>query len=250
MRASGKEFQGKRKRMEARKPSVEWTLITGASGKLGLKLTRRMIETSSHALFLHYHQNRSGLEQLLKVYQPVKRPVRLCRADLTMWSGIQRIVRQIKKLPGRIGMFVHLASLFDVSPLDELDPSRWIKMVYIHTLAPLALLRGINGRWSPEARVILMSDAGVGRGYQKYLGYTMTKSMLDSALPSLAQLLPDGVTVHGLAPYWIDEEGAGGKHSVSPEAIIDLIEWLKKHGSGCTGRLIILDGGRFIVKKR
>ena len=228
-----------------------WFVVTGASGKIGSVLVRVLLERFDDAFFLQYFRHPEPLEALRENCSDPGR-LHLVPVDLTEKRGIQELIEQIDRIQGRISAFIHLASIFPESPLETLEIPAFERLFNIHVLAPLEVIRHVRGRFRPEGRVILFSDAGTWVGYERYLGYTMSRAALESALPVLARILAPEVTVHGIAPYLVesmDDSAAMENVLTAPvrmDALIEVILWLMKHGASCTGRIFRLDSGRFL----
>ncbi len=228
-----------------------WFIVTGASGKVGSVLVQTLLEQFDDSFLLHYYRHADPLEALKEKWARSDR-LHLLQADLTEKKGIQKLIKEIDKINEKISVFIHLASIFPESPLENLNMRQMERLFNIHVLAPLEVIRHLKGRFRPGGRIILFSDAGTWVGYERYLGYTMSRAMMESALPVLARKLAPEVTIHGIAPYLVESTGDSGigekvlTEPVKMDALVAIVLWLIKHGDSCTGRIFRLDSGRFV----
>lgn len=155
---------------------------------------------------------------------------------------------RLEQVLGRLDGILHDAATFPyLSRIDDYDPDVWGKVLQVNLSAPFMLTRACLPllRGSPDASVVMLSDA-VGRHARAYWGaYAVSKAGLEALMQVLADELSNSrVRVNSLDPgatrttlraqaYPVEDPG----HLKPPEAVTPFLLWLMGPGSeGITGR--------------
>ena len=128
------------------------------------------------------------------------------QADLTDAADCRRLVNETAAELGRLDILINMASVYDATPVDELDASHWdralavdARAAYLCALAAVPHLRAAGG-----GRIVNVSDwiARSGRPrYRGYLPYYVAKSAVIALTEALAlELAGDGILVNAVAP--------------------------------------------------
>ncbi len=175
-------------------------LVIGANGSLMAAIAGHLARL--HPLLLHVHERHDRLGPL------VKSGHRLLPGDLSVPGGVEYLALQVREsAPDGLAGIVHGASLFVRTPMDT-PPERFAAAVRdvlsLDLAVPLELVHALHGLVEDGGRIVLLTDAGVRRGWPSYAAYTAAKAGLEAAIRSLAHALGPRLTVFGLAPGLVE----------------------------------------------
>ncbi len=186
------------------------------------------------------------------------------QADLSEAAGCERAVGEVQRALGRLDALVHLASIYEAIPFDDLTPEAWdrqmavdLRSTFLCARAAVPAMRKVGG-----GRIIAFADwvAASGRPrYPGYLPYYVAKAGVIALVEALAlELASDNILVNAIAPGPIlppeelspDERRAveaatplgrwGGTEEIA-KAVMFLLET-----AFVTGEVIRVDGGRHV----
>jgi 2-hydroxycyclohexanecarboxyl-CoA dehydrogenase len=127
-------------------------VITGAAGGIGRALVRRFCEEGTHVVGLDL--NAAGLTELAGQLTEFADQLTLRRLDITDYTAVTEMVRQVHTERGRIDILVNNAGWDVAMQFVETTPAFWEKVIAINLRGPLNLQHAI---------VPLMIEAGGGR---------------------------------------------------------------------------------------
>jgi len=160
-------------------------VITGGSQGLGLALAEGLAE-AGWALVLDARRSDrldTAAAELARVTDVIAVP-----GDVTDPDHRRALADAAARL-GPVGLLVNNASTLGTSPLPQLhdlDPDLWHRIFDVNVVAPIALVRELDGQWADRATVInITSDAGV-EAYETWGGYGSSKAALEHASRVLA----------------------------------------------------------------
>lgn len=186
------------------------------------------------------------------------------QADLSEAAGCERAVGEVERACGRLDALVHLASIYEAIPFDDLTPEAWdrqmavdLRSTFLCARAAVPAMRKVGG-----GRIIAFADwvAASGRPrYPGYLPYYVAKAGVIALVEALAlELASDNILVNAIAPGPIlppDELSPDERRAV--EAATPLGRWggteeiakavtFLLDTAFVTGEVIRVDGGRHV----
>ena len=165
-------------------------VITGGSQGLGLALAEALAEADWALVIDARRSDRlsTAAADLARVTDVIAVP-----GDVTDPEHRRALAHAAARL-GPVRLLVNNASTLGTSPLPDLhdlDPDVWHRIFDVNVVAPIALVRELDGQWADPATVVnITSDAGV-EAYETWGGYGSTKAALEHASRVLAAERPD-----------------------------------------------------------
>lgn len=173
---------------------MKTVLITGAAGGMGRAAARRLLEAGWTVWGLDLREP-GGLPGL-----------RFLRADLTDPASVEAAAEALGAAGVRLNAVVHLAGLYDLDSLVELDEAAWNRIFQVNLFGPWRVNRALLPLLAPEARILITTSELAPLDPLPFTGlYAVTKTALDryaSALRMELQLLGHRVVV--LRPGAVD----------------------------------------------
>lgn len=180
------------------------------------------------------------------------------RADLADPAERACLVPQAAERLGRLDFLVNNASVYERTPLEEIDEPSFERAIAVNLTAPFFLARdaGLRMRAAGSGAIVNVTDWATDRPYPDRLPYFAAKKGLEAATRGLARALAPEVRVNAVAPGPILlPEGAGDDLAAAvtaatplgrlggPEAVAEAVLFLLGHDF-MTGETVRVDGGR------
>lgn len=213
---------------------------------------------------LTWNRARAEADEAASTVRAAGRRTAVIQADLSDSDACEHAVAEAERAFGRLDVLIHLASIYQPIPFDDLTPEAWdrqlavdLRSTFLCARAAVPAMRKAGG-----GRIIAFSDwvAASGRPrYPGYLPYYVAKAGVVALVEGLAlELAPDNILVNAIAPGPIlppDDLGAEERRAV--EAATPLGRWggtleIAKtvvfliESSFVTGEVIRVDGGRHV----
>lgn len=236
-------------------------LVTGGAQRVGRAVVERLAEGGFDVAFTYLGSLKEAQELESKL-AGMGRQCRAIRADLTDPDQATREVAEaIQHDLGRLDVLVNNASIYQATPLGQVDLQLSRSMWAIHVESPMLLCQHLAPLLrQSHGHVINMVDLLAERPWPKYLAYSASKAALANLTLSLARELAPEVTVNGIAPGvvdWPDHYPQSEKEKYlkrvpldragTPQDVAETVHFLCTAGSYINGQIIRLDGGRSIT---
>ncbi len=238
-------------------------IVTGAASGIGRASAERLA-ADGYQVLANYRSRETEIQSLLASL-PGDAHVS-CKADLAEESAAELIVDSALEAFGRIDVLVNSAGVFSAHDITEVDyeswKSAWQHTVQVNLIGPMNLCYGVAKHMekNPGGKIINITSRGAFRGEPLAPAYGATKSALNSASQSLAQVLAKkGISVYAIAPGWVDTPMAAGYLSdevlaqsplnrvASPEEIANIVGFLAGEGTEyLTGSIIDANGASYL----
>lgn len=179
----------------------KWALITGASGGIGQAIARTLANEGGYNLYLHYHQNEKGVQELA---DSLSVQSKLIRADLSSVEGFYQLKEELSY---SVDVLILNAGLSHVGLITDVTDEEVQKMVQLHITSPFLIAKHTIPTMVRKkfGKIIVISSIWGSVGASCEVLYSMVKGGQNTFVKALAkELAPSGINVNGIAPGTID----------------------------------------------
>jgi pteridine reductase len=250
-------------------------LVTGGTKRVGLAIARTFARSGFHVIITYNTTIAKELTDALAsiraaaTSQGKRGSVAAERLNLDDLEGVEAFARELASSLPRLDILVHNASIYEATPLQNVEQEDMLRHYRVNALAPLMLTRHLSSllERSPlpgGGAVVAMADMHVlGRPRRDLIAYSMSKAALVEMVRSLARELAPRVRVNAVAPGVVafPETGAEAdpamqdaylkrvplQRSGTPEDAAEAVRWLALDARYTTGEVIRVDGGRWLA---
>ena len=177
-------------------------LITGGA-RIGRTVALELAKRGGHVAMTYRTSHRSAKETVRRIRELGSRGL-LIRADLRREKDVQRVPSEVVKHLGRLDILVHMASVYQRTPLNGVDASVWDNQVNTDLRSAYLLASKVMPRMRKKGgRIIFFSDwiSASGRPhYKDYLPYYVAKHGVIGLAEGLALEWAPGILVNSIAP--------------------------------------------------
>ena len=201
---------------------MKTVFISGASGEIGLEISRVFLDMGMNAVLL-YNSGKDRIETLLSEYPDYDNVIPL-RADLKDTGQMHAAVKAAKDRFSSVDILINAAGISSIGFFDATGDEQWDEILNINLKSAYLFSREFSKDMIRKrfGRIINISSIWGSRGASMEVMYSVTKAGMDALTRSLARELgPSGITVNSVAPGVIDTKM--NSHLDSDE-IEDLIE--------------------------
>lgn len=235
-------------------------LVTGAAKRLGA-CTARALHALGYTLVIHHHLSSAEARALAANLNAARaNSATTVSADLADADAAARIADAVADRHPGLDLLVNNASVFDASPLAQVDVAAWeriqainLRAPYFLALACAPLLRARRGA------IVNITDIHSERPRAGYSAYCASKAGLVAVTRGLALELAPEIRVNAVAPgpiLWADSEdealqaatlrGTPLARRGEPEDIAQAVCYLAR-AAYVTGHVLDVDGGRHLA---
>ncbi|MFN3870389.1 MAG: SDR family oxidoreductase [Aquificaceae bacterium] len=235
-------------------------IITGVR-RIGYEIARSLL-SKGWLVGIIYKTTQDPYQKLLEEFGD---RVFAYRGDLGLWEDAQRCVWDLSERMGGVDAFIHLASPYEATPLEEVkekDVEEHFKPIAQAFLVMCKELKPIMLKNSTEikGRIVAFGDWATNTTpYRNYSAYFLAKGALHTAVKVMAKELAPSILVNAIAlgptlkPPELSEEKwqeyinkTPLKRAVSLKDVVKLTEYLLEVES-MTGEVLFLDSGRHVA---
>ncbi len=182
-------------------------LITGASGKIGSYLARRL--SKDYRLVLHYYSNVGRIRELLKSEEVLSSITSLIPYDFR--KSVEGFIELLRSRVGEVDHAVLTASIYDETPLSSLRDAKVREILDINLSSQIALIAKLREVLKDGGRVVVLTDVislrrdpSIYAPLKPSIPYVVSKIGLSEAIRLLGRELLPKVKVIGIALGWVD----------------------------------------------
>jgi NAD(P)-dependent dehydrogenase (short-subunit alcohol dehydrogenase family) len=229
-------------------------LVTGGAHRLG-RMFALTLAKRGYAVILHYFQSVEAAKVTADEIYSLGVPVYPMRADLTDAHQIQSLFTLMDSLNLQLKVLVNSAASMRRADLRVISEDEWDKTLDLNLRAPFIVGKLAAKRMTEGGLIVNITDAGVGKAWNGYPDYLVSKTALEALTRLMAKAYAPTIRVNAISPglvlpstniskaEWeklIDHLPL--KHPASLDDISMALEFLLKDES-VTGQTIVVDGG-------
>ncbi len=240
-------------------------LVTGGAQRLGAEIVRSFAKSGWH-VWCHYQTSSHAALKLVHEVCEQGGKANVVQADLSNFSQIEAMMREISPLANPIDVVINNASMFEPDTGASFTPAMAQAQLNVNLLAPMFLGQilanqhaAATNRKSADACIIHILDQKVFNLNPDYFSYTLSKLALQSAVALQAQALAPKVRVCAVAPGLMFQSGPQSEKNfkiashvnllqkpISPTNVAEACYFLAMNAS-ITGTTISVDNGQHLI---
>ena len=233
-------------------------LITGAAGRIGAEIARRL-HADAMDIIIHYHRSRAGAETLVNELNTIRpRSATAVQADLLAAGAAARVIARAVEFNNRLDALINNASSFYPTPVATTTEEQWRDLVGTNMQAPFFLAQQAAPHLKAQSGCIInIIDIHGQRPLRTYPVYSAAKAGLVMLTMALAKELAPEIRVNGIAPgaiLWPETLAQEVKDKIlsrtalgfkgEPADIARAVRFLIREAGYMTGQILTIDGGR------
>lgn len=237
-------------------------LLTGAK-RIGAEIALGVARLGADVA-IGFNRSSEEAERTAEAVRRLGRKAHVLQADLTDADACATLAPGAAKAMGRLDVLIHLASIYDEIPFEDLDGAEWDRQLSVDLRAAFLVSRAAVPAMRAQGggRIILFSDwvAASGRPrYRDYVPYYVAKAGVIALGEALAlELAADRILVNTIAPGPIlAPPGTSEREMAAVERATPLGRWggpreivkavlLLIDSDFITGETLRVDGGRHL----
>lgn len=180
-------------------------LITGAGGNLGGAIIGAL-SAKGRRFVLHYATSK---KKVMAISEAVRETGALCfpvQAKFRSAADAEKLVRKSVKLMGGLDCVIHLAAVFEKTPLATTTEQQWDRILDCDLKMPFFIAKASASAMQKKGgRMVFFSDVAATRIYREYLPYSIAKAGVDALVKGLSKILPPRFQVNVIAPYKVED---------------------------------------------
>ena len=233
-------------------------LVTGAAHRLGRTFALTLAR-QGYAILLHYHHSAEAAAATAEEVRTLGVPVFPTEADLTNLAQIQSLFAVIDSSNFRLRVLVNSAARMSHADLRTVSVDDWDASLNLNLRAPLLIAQLAVQRMIEGGLIINVTDAGVGRAWNGFPAYLVSKAGLEVLTRLMAKKYAPSIRVNAIAPGLVLPSADISteewdklvdrlplKHPVSLDEIASALEFLLINES-VTGQTIVVDSGYSLI---
>jgi 3-oxoacyl-[acyl-carrier protein] reductase len=174
-------------------------MVTGASSGIGAAVALTLAEEGADVV-LAYNQDHAGASQHAQRIASNGGRAWLRQMDLSNPEAISAAIEQLKTDIDRLDLLILCAGYNHVTPLQEITPDEWNKVLNINLSGVFYLVQAVLPLMSDGASIITVASVAAHTGAPHHMHYAAAKAGLINLTKSLARALAPKIRVNCVAP--------------------------------------------------
>jgi len=176
-------------------------LVTGGAVRVGRAISLALAREGAHVVVHHHRSGREARALALDIRRLGVEALPL-RADLARPAEVAAMVRAAFRAFPAIDVLVNNAAIFPRTPLLEITPTVWDRVLAVNLRGPFLCAQAVARRMlrAGTGKIINIADVGGARAWPAYIPYCVSKAGLIMLTQGLAVALAPHVQVNAVAP--------------------------------------------------
>ncbi|KAF4771216.1 hypothetical protein HAV15_012457 [Penicillium sp. str.  len=183
-------------------------IVTGSSRGIGAGIAWELARRGANVCITYVSDNSKLLVEELraKISQLPHKPITwACQADLSMTTGAQEVITQLKTYFGSDDLQIHIlvnnAATETVNNMRSIGLEDYDKVFNLNVRGSMLMTQAVVPNLAPKGRIINLSSVGARAGFKDVSLYSASKAAIESFTRSWAsELGGNGTTVNAVAP--------------------------------------------------
>jgi NAD(P)-dependent dehydrogenase (short-subunit alcohol dehydrogenase family) len=233
-------------------------LITGGAVRVGRAITLGLAE-AGYDIALTWHTSGNEARSVARDVEELGRRVLVMQGDVSQPDAVEEVASAVRKEFGRLDLLVNNASIFANTPLLEIEPGEWDRVMEVNLKGPFLMVKATADLLTAAGgRIVNLVDLSAFQPWVAYPHHAVSKAGLLQLTRVMARALAPRVRVNAIAPgavllpesYTEDQHRRSRESSAlgrlgSPEDVVRTILFLER-SDFITGEVIVVDGGRLL----
>jgi len=180
-------------------------LVTGGGEGIGRAMARAFAGQNAQVIICGRRWN--VLDATVKELEEEGRKVVGIPCDVTHREEVEKMVRQITSIYGRLDILVNNAGMSGRTPIDERDEAKWKQILEVNLTGTYLCSKIVMPHMIQRhfGRIVNISSVLGQFGVAGYVAYCTAKHGMIGFTKALALEVADrGVTVNAICPTWVD----------------------------------------------
>jgi len=176
-------------------------LIIGASGGIGNAITKKLAE-QNYNLFL-IGKNKNKLLKLKKEVEKESINVEIESVDLTNEKQIERSIKKVRKIFGKIDILINTPGSFLIKSIDKTTIKEFDEIFKINVRAPFIFSKEFSKdmKKSKWGRIVNIGSSSAYNGFKNSIAYCSSKhALLGFSRALFSELKENNVRVYSISP--------------------------------------------------
>jgi 3-oxoacyl-[acyl-carrier protein] reductase/pteridine reductase len=230
-------------------------LVTGGARRIGRAIALCLAEAGAHVAVTYRNSSADAQKTIENIEALGRHGLAIC-CDLRQEDSVRQAVGEAAAALGGIDILVNNAAIFASSPFDALSLEAWDAVFETNARGPFLVSReALPWLRVARGRIVNIGSIGGQRPWATHAHYCSAKAALDMLTRSMAKALAPEITVNGVAPGWIEAEGADPVQAAHfaaktpmqrngrPEEVAEAVLFFAAGPKFVTGQILSVDGG-------
>jgi pteridine reductase len=236
-------------------------LVTGAGRRVGRAIALGL-GARGMRVAVHYHASAAGAEETARQIDSSGGEGWSVGADLGDADAPGALVTSVVRHFGTLDVLVNSAAIMLRTPLEEVTPAVWDRILSLNLRAPFfcarAAARAMQASKPPGGVIINIADLAGMEVWPGFLPHGISKAAVIHMTRALARVLAPSIRVNAVAPgavllpeAWSAEDAERLSRTTplkrlgSPDDVVQAVMYLLE-AEYVTGHVLVVDGGRHV----
>ena len=236
-------------------PAPPVALVTGGAVRVGRAITLGLAH-AGYDVAINFNTSRASALDASRVVAEAGRRAIVVSGDVSRPADAERIATAVGDEFGRLDLLVNNASLFERTPLLEIEEEEWDRVMAVNVKGPFLMVQATAELLTrARGRVVNIVDPSAFRPWIEHPHHSVSKAALLHLTRVMARVLAPRVRVNAIAPgsvllpedYDAAQRERARRAAVlgtlgSPEDVVRTVLFLER-SPFITGEVIVVDGG-------